>query len=162
MQIDYIGQYAAKEIDQTVSLTSQPARKSFIELWTFNYFLTQIVSLCLTNALANGAKPCCDTILWQAGCTSSPGFQWNHLQAHIGWLLLDKGAHMNIWPVHQLTAFTIVQLWPHICRLLLDPARRKTCIRLYHIQSATSEALRTVQLWVDVCRLFLDIDSPQK
>ena len=65
----------------------------------------------------------------QAGCTWSPGFQWNHLRAHIGCLLLGKGAQMNIWPVHQLTAFTRVQLWPHIWGLLLDPARRKTCIR---------------------------------
>ncbi len=61
MQIDYTGQYAAKEIDQTVSLTSHSARKSFIELWTFNYFSTQIVSLRLANAISNGAKPCCDT-----------------------------------------------------------------------------------------------------
>ena len=58
MQIDYTGQYAAKEIDQTVSLTSHSARKSFIELWTFNYLFTQIVSLCLTNS------KWCQTMLW--------------------------------------------------------------------------------------------------
>ncbi len=60
MQIDYTGQYAAKEIDQAVSLISHSARKSFAELRTFNYFFSQIVSLCLANALSNGAKPCCD------------------------------------------------------------------------------------------------------
>ncbi len=58
MQIDYTGQYAAKEIDQTVSLTSHSARKSFIELWTFNYLFTRIVSLCLTNS------KWCQTMLW--------------------------------------------------------------------------------------------------
>ena len=57
MQIDYTGQYAAKEIDRTVSLTSHSARKSFAELRTFKYFSTQIVSLRLANALSNGAKP---------------------------------------------------------------------------------------------------------
>ncbi len=158
MQIDYTGQYAAKEIDRTVSLTSDSARKSFAELRTFKYFSTQIVSLRLANALSNGAKPWCDTIftaswLYMKSRLSVESSQ----QAHICWLLLDEGAEMNIWPVHQLTAFTIVQLWPHIWGLLLDPARNKTCIRLWYIQSATSEAFRTVRLWVDVCRLFLDV-----
>ncbi len=48
----------SKEIDQTVSLTSHSARKSFIELWTFNYLFTQIVSLCPTNS------KWCQTMLW--------------------------------------------------------------------------------------------------
>ena len=48
------------------------------------------LSLCLTNALANGAKKGYVTlVMWQACCTSCPSFQYNPLRSHVGRLLLD-------------------------------------------------------------------------
>ncbi len=69
MQIDYTGQYAAKEIDRTVSLTSHSARKSFVELRTFNYF-SHILRVCALQMHYQMVPNHVVTLISrQAGCT---------------------------------------------------------------------------------------------
>ena len=78
----------SSKIAQTVNLNSHLARQSsFVrDMCKFD----RSFSLCLTNALANGAKKGYVTlVLWQAGCTSCPNFQYNPLRSHVGRLLLD-------------------------------------------------------------------------
>ena len=87
MQIES-GRFSSSKIAQTVNLNSHLARQSsFVrDMCKFD----RSFSLCLTNALANGAKKGYVTlVLWRAGCTSCPSFQYNPLRSHVGRLLLD-------------------------------------------------------------------------